>query len=65
MTGFVVTDYIKRYRGGREAMSAWLARGELISREDVVDGVETFPETFAKLFAGENNGKLMIRAAQE
>jgi hypothetical protein len=65
MTGFVVTDYIKRTEEGREAMSAWLARRELISREDVVDGVETFPETFAKLFTGENNGKLMIRAASE
>ena len=65
MTGFVVFDYAKRYQEGREALARWLARGEITSREDIVDGLETFPETFLKLFTGENRGKLMIRVAPE
>ena len=65
MTGFVVSDYFRRAEEGRQAMAAWLASGELTSREDVVDGLETFPETFLRLFTGENNGKLLLRVAAD
>jgi NADPH-dependent curcumin reductase CurA len=65
MTGFVVTDYYKRYREGMETMAGWLDGGEISSREDIVEGLETFPETFLKLFTGENQGKLMIRVAED
>jgi NADPH-dependent curcumin reductase CurA len=44
-------------------MAAWLQEGKLKSKEDIVDGLETFPETLLKLFSGENFGKLMIKAA--
>jgi NADPH-dependent curcumin reductase CurA len=65
MTGFVVSDYARRYDEGRKALAGWLAGGEISSREDIVDGLETFPETFLKLFRGENRGKLIIRVVEE
>jgi NADPH-dependent curcumin reductase len=65
MTGFVVTDYGRQFPAGREAMAGWLASGELRSREDVVDGLDTFPEAFLKLFTGDHLGKLMIRVAED
>ncbi|MDQ6778154.1 MAG: NADP-dependent oxidoreductase [Actinomycetota bacterium] len=65
MTGFVATDYARRFDKGREALAAWLASGELRSREDIVDGLETFPETLLKLFTGDHLGKLMIRVAED
>jgi NADPH-dependent curcumin reductase CurA len=65
MTGFVVTDYVRRYPEGMKAMAGWLASGEISSREDIVDGLETFPETFLQLFTGENQGKLMLRVAED
>jgi NADPH-dependent curcumin reductase CurA len=34
------------------------------SREDVVDGFDTFPEALLKLFRGENFGKLVLQVAQ-
>ena len=37
--------------------------GTLKSREDVVTGLENFPETLLKLFNGENFGKLVLRVA--
>ena len=46
-------------------MAGWYAAGKLKSREDIVDGFETFPETLLMLFSGENNGKLAIRVADE
>ena len=63
MEGFVVFDYAARYGEGMAAMAGWLKDGSLKSKEDVVDGLETFPETLLKLFSGENFGKLVIKAA--
>jgi NADPH-dependent curcumin reductase CurA len=63
MTGFVVSDYGAEYAKGAAEMGGWLAAGELKSREDVVEGLETFPETLNKLFSGENNGKLVLKVA--
>ena len=48
-------------RRGRGRDGGWLAAGKLKSREDIVEGLETFPETLLKLFSGENNGKLVLR----
>lgn len=63
MEGFVVFDYSSRYADGFRAIAGWLAEGRLKAREDVVDGLETFPETLLRLFRGENLGKLVIRVA--
>ena len=60
MTGFLVFHYASRYAEGARQMGEWVSAGKLISREDVVDGIENFPETFLKLFAGTNDGKLVL-----
>lgn len=61
MTGFLVSDYAARYGEAAREMAGWMAQGKLKSREDIVEGLETFPETLLKLFTGENFGKLMIK----
>lgn len=63
MEGMIVFDYADRYPQAMRDMAAWIAEGRLKSREDVVDGLETFPETLLKLFSGENFGKLAIKVA--
>jgi NADPH-dependent curcumin reductase CurA len=63
MTGFVVTDYLDRYSEGAAEMAGWLAAGKLKAREDVAEGLETFPDTLLRLFAGENTGKLVLKLA--
>ena len=63
MTGMVVFDYADRYPEATSAMAGWLAAGKLKSREDIVAGFATFPETLLKLFAGENFGKLVLQVA--
>jgi NADPH-dependent curcumin reductase CurA len=60
MEGFVVFDYANRYAEGAKQLAQWLKEGKLKSREDIVQGFETFPETLLKLFAGENTGKLIL-----
>ena len=63
MEGFIVFDYAARYPEGARAIAGWLADGILKAREDIVDGLETFPETLLKLYHGENFGKLVIKVA--
>jgi NADPH-dependent curcumin reductase CurA len=62
MEGFVVFDFAKRYGEAVAAMAAWMAEGKLKVKEYVVEGgVDAFPETLNKLFAGENTGKLVLK----
>ena len=61
MEGFIVFNYAQRYGEGIQALAAWLAEGKIKAREDIVEGLENFPEAFLKLFRGENLGKLVIK----
>jgi NADPH-dependent curcumin reductase CurA len=63
MIGIVVGDYMPRWGEAVREMAGWVASGKLKTREDVVEGLETFPQTFMKLFKGENNGKLVLKVA--
>jgi hypothetical protein len=48
MTGFVVTDYAARFDQAAGELGGWRASGRLRSREDIADGLETFPETLLR-----------------
>ena len=64
MQGIVVFDYADRYPLAIAEMSGYLKDGRMKSREDVVEGLEKFPETLLKLFNGENFGKLVLQVAK-
>jgi NADPH-dependent curcumin reductase len=61
MTGFVMSDYLDRYAEAVREMAGWLAEGKLVSREDIAEGLENFPDTLLRLFRGENTGKLVLK----
>lgn len=65
MEGMIVFDYADRFHVAVREMSRWLAEGKLKSREDIVDGLATFPETLLMLFRGENFGKLVLRVTRD
>ncbi len=65
MEGFVVIDYMSRYPAATREMAGWIAAGSLVAREDVVEGFESFPDALAKLFRGENVGKLVLKVSEE
>ena len=44
-------------------LAGYLKDGRMKSREDVVEGLETFPEALMKLFTGQNFGKLVLKVA--
>jgi NADPH-dependent curcumin reductase CurA len=63
MEGFLVFDYAARYAEAADEMAEWMAEGRLRSMEDIVDGIEHFPDALLKLYRGENFGKLILRLA--
>ncbi|MES2073560.1 MAG: NADP-dependent oxidoreductase [Pseudomonadota bacterium] len=64
MKGIMVSDYYPRAAEAAMVMAGWIGSGKLKTREDVVDGFNSFPETFQMLFTGENNGKLVLKVAE-
>jgi NADPH-dependent curcumin reductase CurA len=65
MQGMVVFDYADRYGVAIKDIAQWMKEGKLVSREDVVAGIENFPATLNKLFSGENFGKLVLKVADQ
>ncbi len=65
MEGIVVFDYAARFPGAIAELAGYLKDGRMKSREDIVAGLETFPETLLKLFRGENFGKLVLQVAKD
>lgn len=63
MEGFVVSDYAAQFPEAFKELAVWIGEGQIKAREHIVEGIETFPETFLKLFSGENFGKLIIKVA--
>ncbi|WP_440060378.1 NADP-dependent oxidoreductase [Pseudomonas syringae] len=61
MEGFIVLDHADRFADAGQVMAGWIKEGKLKSKEHIVEGLETFPETFQMLFNGENQGKLILK----
>jgi NADPH-dependent curcumin reductase CurA len=64
MEGMVVFDYTERFPQAIAELSGYLRDGRMQSREDVVHGIENFPDALLKLFSGENFGKLVLQVAE-
>jgi NADPH-dependent curcumin reductase CurA len=65
MQGMVVFDYADRYPVAVAEMATYLKDGRMKSREDVVEGIDTFPEALTRLFTGQNFGKLVLQVAKD
>ena len=61
MTGFVVFDFASLYQQAIAELSGWVSQARLRSVEDTVPGdMEMFPGMLARLFSGQNTGKLAL-----
>ena len=61
MEGMVVFDYASRFEEARREMTGWAQAGKLKLREDIVRGIEHFPDALLRLFRGENTGKQVLQ----
>jgi NADPH-dependent curcumin reductase CurA len=65
MEGIVVFDYSERFPIAVKELAGYLKDGRMKSKEDIVFGIDTFPEALLKLFNGENFGKLVLQVADK
>ena len=63
MEGMVVFDYADRFPQAVAEMAGYLKDGRMKSKEDLVQGLDAFPDALGKLFSGENFGKLVLQVA--
>jgi hypothetical protein len=61
MEGFLIFDHADRTEEAVAQLAAWVRAGKLAYREDILDGIAHAPGAIARLYRGENNGKLLIR----
>lgn len=63
MRGLLVADYIDRFAEGGAEMAAWLQQGLITADEHVDKGLEHSFDAFMRLFAGSNQGKMILKIA--
>lgn len=59
--GFLLFDHANRYEIGRKRLADWLREGNLVTREDIVEGIDRMPEAFLNLLHGRNFGKMLVK----
>ena len=65
MEGFIVSDFFRQRAEATEQLAGWIADGQLVVREDILEGIEAAPRGLIGLLRGENIGKRMVRVAPE
>jgi NADPH-dependent curcumin reductase CurA len=61
MAGFIVLDWANEFPAIRKRLAAMVNAGKIKYQEDVQHGFENAPKTLARLFAGDNRGKQLLK----
>ncbi|QFT76245.1 NADP-dependent oxidoreductase [Erythrobacter sp. THAF29] len=61
--GLLVADYVERFAEGAAKMGEWAAAGKIVIDEHVDEGLENAFDSFMRLFAGTNDGKMILKIA--
>jgi NADPH-dependent curcumin reductase CurA len=61
LKGFTVGNYLQHFSAFSSDMAGWLASGEVVFDETVVDGIDHAVDAFLGLMRGENTGKMVVR----
>ncbi len=58
--GLIIFDYAERFPDGLEALHNWAAAGQIVWREEIIDGLANAPKALASLYQGDNMGRLLL-----
>lgn len=61
MQGLLVLDFEHRFEEATTQLARWVRQERLRYEEEILDGIEQAPGAIARLYRGENMGKLLIR----
>jgi NADPH-dependent curcumin reductase CurA len=62
MEGFAYFHFPESIEPARAELKQWLDDGSLIMDEEILEGIERYPEALQFMFSGGNIGKLMVKA---
>ena len=62
MEGFAYFHFPESIAPATEELAGWLKDGSLKFSEEILDGIERFPEALEFMFSGGNIGKLLVKA---
>ncbi len=62
--GIMVIDFIPRFAEGAVELSNWVRSGQLVFDEHIDVGIENALPAFLRLFAGTNDGKMILQLAE-
>ena len=65
MFSFVVSAFEDQREQFLKDMSGWLSSGQVKYHETIHEGIENAPAAFMGLFTGLNNGKMLVRLADD
>jgi NADPH-dependent curcumin reductase CurA len=63
MEGFAFFHFPESIGPATEELKSWLADGSLVMAEEILEGIERYPEALQFMFNGGNIGKLMVKAS--
>lgn len=63
MEGFAFFHFPECFAQATSDLAAWLADGSLILHEEILDGIERYPEALQFMFRGGNLGKLLVKVS--
>ncbi|ARS26577.1 NADP-dependent oxidoreductase [Sphingomonas sp. KC8] len=61
MRGFILLDHLDQAPAAMAELGQWVGEGRIRHRDDIQVGFENVPQTFLRLFRGENRGKQLLR----
>lgn len=62
MEGFAFFHFPESIGPATEELARWLADGALVFDEEILEGIERYPEALGFMFEGGNIGKLLVKA---
>ena len=61
--GLLVMDFVARFGEGGAQLGQWAAQGKLVVDEHIDEGIDNAYPAFMRLFAGSNQGKMILKLA--
>lgn len=61
MQGFIVVDYMAEFPLAKQRLREWILSGKIKYKEDIQHGFDNIPQTFMRLFSGQNFGKQILK----
>jgi NADPH-dependent curcumin reductase CurA len=62
MEGFAYFHFLESMAPATAELAQWLADGSLVLAEEILEGIERYPEALQFMFSGGNLGKLLVKA---